>query len=50
MGHAPGIAYGIDLLKITDVLGTLGGDDTLLVVLKEGADRNRFLKELTGNK
>ena len=49
MGHAPGIAYGIDLLKITDVLGTLGGDDTLLVVLKEGADRNRFLKELTGN-
>jgi transcriptional regulator of arginine metabolism len=49
MGHAPGIAYGIDLLKIPDVLGTLGGDDTLLVVLKEGADRNKFLKELTGN-
>jgi transcriptional regulator of arginine metabolism len=49
MGHAPGIAYGIDLLKITDVLGTLGGDDTLLVVLKEGADRGKFLKELTGN-
>ena len=49
MGHAPGIAYGIDQLKIIDVLGTLGGDDTLLVILKEGADRNKFLKELTGN-
>ena len=48
MGHAPGIAYGIDHLKITDVIGTVGGDDTLLVVLKEGADRARFLKELTG--
>jgi len=48
MGHAPGIAYGIDHLKITDVIGTVGGDDTLLVVLKEGADRARFLRELTG--
>ncbi len=48
MGHAPGIAYGIDQLKIPDVLGTLGGDDTLLVILREGADRNRFLKNLTG--
>jgi transcriptional regulator of arginine metabolism len=43
MGYAPGIAYGIDLLKIPDVMGTLGGDDTLLVVLKEGADRKKFL-------
>ncbi len=48
MGHASGIAYGIDLLKIDEVIGTVGGDDTLLVVLREGADRDRFLKELTG--
>jgi transcriptional regulator of arginine metabolism len=47
MGHAPGIAYGIDLLKIQDVIGTLGGDDTLLVVLKEGADRKKFLTAIT---
>lgn len=47
-GHAPGIAYGIDLLKLQDVIGTVGGDDTLLVILKEGADRSKFLKELTG--
>lgn len=48
MGHAPGIAFGIDQLKIRDVIGTVGGDDTLLVVLREGADRSKFLRELTG--
>ncbi len=48
MGHAPGIAYAVDLLQIPEVLGTIGGDDTLLVILKEGADRNRFLKTLNG--
>jgi transcriptional regulator of arginine metabolism len=48
MGYAPGIAYGIDQLKIPDVIGTLGGDDTLLVVLKEGADRKKFLAAVGG--
>jgi transcriptional regulator of arginine metabolism len=48
MGYAPGIAYGIDLLNIPEVIGTVGGDDTLLVILKEGADRSRFLRALTG--
>ncbi len=48
MGHAPGIAFGIDQLKLPDVIGTVGGDDTLLVVLREGVDRDRFLKELMG--
>ena len=48
MGHAPGIAFGIDQLKIPEVIGTVGGDDTLLVVLKEGVDRDRFLKDLMG--
>ena len=48
MGHAPGIAYNIDLLNIPGVLGTLGGDDTLLVVLQEGADRSAFMRVLTG--
>jgi transcriptional regulator of arginine metabolism len=48
MGHAPGIAYAIDLLQIPEVLGTIGGDDTLLVILKEGAERNKFLRALDG--
>jgi transcriptional regulator of arginine metabolism len=49
-GHAGGIAYTIDLMHIPDVMGTLGGDDTLLVVLKEGADRNKFLRTISGEK
>jgi transcriptional regulator of arginine metabolism len=49
MGHAPGIAYAIDLLNIPEVIGTVGGDDTLLVVLKEGADRGRFLRAISGD-
>lgn len=48
LGYAGGIAYGIDKLRIPEVLGTLGGDDTLLVVLKEGADRKKFLSAITG--
>ena len=48
MGYAPGIAYAIDQLKIAEVLGTVGGDDTLLVILKEGADRAKFLRAVTG--
>ena len=48
MGHAPGIAFGIDQLKIRNVIGTVGGDDTLLVVLREGTDKDVFLKELMG--
>ena len=48
MGHAAGIAFGIDQLKLKDVIGTVGGDDTLLVVLREGTDRSRLLKDLMG--
>ena len=48
MGYAPGIAYAIDQLKVAEVLGTVGGDDTLLVILKEGADRAKFLRAVTG--
>jgi len=48
MGYAPGIAYAIDQLKISEVLGTVGGDDTLLVILKEGAERAKFLRAVTG--
>jgi transcriptional regulator of arginine metabolism len=47
-GYAEGIAAEIDLLRIQDIIGTLAGDDTVLIVLKEGADRSQFLKELTG--
>ena len=46
LGHATGVAFEIDQLKIPDVLGTIGGDDTLLVIFKEDADRDAFLNSL----
>ena len=48
MGYALGVAMGIDKLNIPDVVGTVGGDDTLLVVLKENCDQQTFLRELRG--
>jgi transcriptional regulator of arginine metabolism len=47
LGHATGIAFEIDQLGIPEVIGTVGGDDTLLVVLKEDADREAFIRALS---
>jgi transcriptional regulator of arginine metabolism len=46
LGHALGVAFEIDRLNIPEVVGTVGGDDTLLVVLKEGTDRSSFMEKL----
>jgi transcriptional regulator of arginine metabolism len=48
LGHGHSVAFAIDRLEIPEVLGTLGGEDTLLVVLREDADRASFLRTLTG--
>ena len=46
LGYATGVAFEIDRLGLPEVLGTIGGDDTLLVVLKEDCDRESFLRHL----
>ena len=38
-GHASMVAYDIDNLKQPLFLGTVAGDDTVIVVMAEGADR-----------
>ena len=48
LGHGHSVAFAIDRLEIPEVLGTLGGEDTLLVVLREDGDRASFLRRLTG--
>lgn len=35
-GYASGIAYNIDNASLPQVLGTIAGDDTILLVMKEG--------------
>lgn len=38
-GYASSIAYDIDNRHCEDILGTIAGDDTILLVLREGADK-----------
>jgi transcriptional regulator of arginine metabolism len=45
-GMAAPVAYRIDELRIPGVLGTVAGEDTLLVVVKEGCDPRSVRKEL----
>ena len=39
-GHASIVAYDVDNIKHPYFLGTVAGDDTVIVVLAEGADRD----------
>jgi len=39
-GHASMVAYDIDNLKNPSFLGTVAGDDTVIIVLAEGVERN----------
>ena len=41
-GHARMVAYDIDNLKNPNFLGTVAGDDTVIVVLAEGSDREEL--------
>ena len=45
-GHASHVAYDIDNAQITEVLGTVAGDDTVFMVLEEGTDRPALLDQL----
>ena len=38
-GHADSVALAIDKINISEILGTIAGDDTIFIVLKEGASR-----------
>lgn len=45
-GHASTVAYAIDNLNIPEVLGTVAGDDTILVVPRDGISRSGLLAAL----
>ncbi len=46
-GHAGHVAYDIDNAGIAEILGTVAGDDTVIVVLAEYADRAKVMDELS---
>jgi transcriptional regulator of arginine metabolism len=45
-GHADSVAIAIDNLNIDAVLGTVAGDDTVFVALREEISREDFLEDL----
>ena len=46
-GYASSIAYNIDASEIPEILGTIAGDDTIFVVIREGVDRQDVIDKLT---
>ena len=45
-GYASAIAHNIDNSNIIERLGTIAGDDTIVTILAEGADRGRLERKL----
>lgn len=45
-GHADSVAIALDSLGLEDVIGTIAGDDTVLVVLREGCTGTAWERRL----
>lgn len=45
-GYAGGLASDIDAHKLQTVIGTIAGDDTILIVIREDATRQQLTDEL----
>ncbi len=47
-GHATGIAYVIDKLERDEIIGSLAGQNTIMVITRGSADAETILDELEG--
>jgi len=45
-GYAKGIASDIDAISIHGVMGTIAGHDTVLMILRENAEKNQIMQSL----
>ncbi|MBQ4353095.1 MAG: arginine repressor [Prevotella sp.] len=45
-GYASSIAYNIDNSNSSNIIGTIAGDDTILIVIKEGVNTQDVINEL----
>jgi len=45
-GYASLIAYNIDNTDIPEILGTVAGDDTILIIIKEGVKKSIVVEKL----
>jgi len=45
-GYANSVAYGLDNLGLGEILGTIAGDDTILLIPRDGITRRRLIRAL----
>lgn len=45
-GYASAIAWNIDSSDIPEILGSIAGDDTIFIVIKEGVDHDKVVNSL----
>ena len=45
-GHASSVAFAIDNLSIREVLGTIAGNDTILLIPRDGVSRRQLITAL----
>lgn len=48
IGYAAGLAYDIDMRNMDEILGTIPGSDTILVVMREDVVRQRAAEIFAG--
>jgi transcriptional regulator of arginine metabolism len=46
-GFASGLAYAIDNLKSFEILGTIAGDDTILIISRDGSKKSDIINKLS---
>ena len=46
-GYASSIAYNIDNNHINEILGTIAGDDTIFIVIKQGVTKDEVIEALS---
>ncbi|MCD8291056.1 MAG: arginine repressor [Prevotella sp.] len=45
-GYASSLAYNIDSSGLQPIIGTIAGDDTIFIVIREGADYDEVISQL----
>lgn len=48
-GYASSVAYNIDNSEIPEIMGTIAGDDTIFIVIREGSDHNAVMQAIEDN-
>lgn len=46
-GHANSVGFALDMLALPEILGTVAGDDTIFVILREGMTKEDLTESFT---